>query len=77
MYYSIQLLYQIPPVIKQNMTYDDPYLVLFIHQVQNMGNEFGMFLKGPRDSFLKIGYPRPAGGRFKKKEEKTSCRHPC
>lgn len=50
MHYSIQLLYQILPVIKQNMPYNDPYLVLFIHQVQNMGNEFGIFLKGPRDS---------------------------
>lgn len=50
MYYSVQLLYQIPPVIKRNMPYNDPHLVLFIHQVQNMGNEFGIFLKGPRDS---------------------------
>lgn len=47
MYYSIQLLYQIPPVIKQNMPYDDPYLVLFIQKdQQHVENEFGIsFLK--------------------------------
>lgn len=70
MYYSIQLLYHISHVIKQSMPYDDPYLVLSIHQVKYMGNEFGIFLKGPRDSFLKIGYPRPAGGRLKKRRKK-------
>lgn len=64
MYYSIQLLYQIPPVIKQNMPYDDPSA---IHTPSsNRGNEFGIFLNSPRDSYLKIGYPRPAEGRFKK-----------
>lgn len=72
MYYSIQLLHQIPTVIKQSMPYDDPYLVLSIHQVQIMGNEFGIFLKGPRDSYLKIGYPRPAGGRLRKKKKKQA-----
>lgn len=35
-----------------------------------MENEFGIFLKGPRDNHLKIGYPRPAGGQ--KEEEKKN-----
>lgn len=46
--------------------------VLFIHQVQNRGNEFGIFLNSPRDSYLKIGYPRPAEGRLKKNKKKQA-----